>query len=309
MKVVTEIGQLHKGEKSYVVALGTFDGLHLGHQEVITTAKREATKRNALLAVFTFSNHPLELIRPELVPVKLLTQQQKYKLLEGFGVDLLIDLPFNKELASLSKDAFLNKLLQLGVSGIVVGENFTYGEKGAGNCRSLAEAAVEYGFSLDVRPLVKREGTVISSTVVRHLLAEGSVREAAALLGRSYGLTGTVAHGQERGRLLGFPTANIELSEARVACPPEGVYAVRVLVGTEEYKGMANVGKNPTFGDVEKLRLEAHLFDFSGNLYGKEITVLFVDKIREQVKFSSIEKLKQQLEQDKLQCRNIFHIV
>ena len=306
MLVVNALGQVHKLKKQCVVALGTFDGLHLGHQDVILAAKKEAEERNALLTVFTFSNHPLELIRPELAPVRLLSTEQKYELLASYGVDVLLDLPFNWELARLSPAAFIEKLLLLGVSGLVVGENFTYGAEGAGNCDTLARASKEQGFSLDVRPLVEKNGVVISSTVIRQLLAEGKVAAATELLGRPYALTGTVAHGNERGRLLGFPTANIELCEAGVAHPPEGVYAVRVLVCGKEYKGMANIGKNPTFGDVAGLRLETHIFDFTKDIYGQRLTVFFVAKLREQVKFASIDELQAQLEQDKLKCRKML---
>ena len=303
MLVVNALGQVHKLKKQCVVALGTFDGLHLGHQDVILAAKKEAEERNALLTVFTFSNHPLELIRPELAPVRLLSKEQKYELLASYGVDVLLDLPFNWELARLSPSDFIEKLLLLDVSGVVVGENFTYGAEGAGNCDTLARAAQEQGFTLDVRPLVQRDDVVISSTVIRQLLAEGKVAAASELLGRPYALTGTVSHGNERGRLLGFPTANIELCEAGVAYPPEGVYAVRVLVDGKEYKGMANIGKNPTFGDVAELRLETHLFDFAKDIYGQQLTVFFIANLRKQVKFASIDELKAQLEQDKQSCR------
>lgn len=303
MLVVNALGQVHKLKKQCVVALGTFDGLHLGHQDVILAAKKEAEERNVLLTVFTFSNHPLELIRPEFAPVRLLSKEQKYELLASYGVDVLLDLPFNWELARLSPSDFIEKLLLLDVSGVVVGENFTYGAEGAGNCDTLARAAQEQGFSLDVRPLVQRDGVVISSTVIRQLLAEGKVAAASELLGRPYALTGTVSHGNERGRLLGFPTANIELCEAGVAYPPEGVYAVKALVDGKEYKGMANIGKNPTFGDVAELRLETHLFDFAKDIYGQQLTVLFIANLRKQVKFASIDELKAQLEQDKQSCR------
>jgi len=306
MLVINDLRQVHKLEKQCVVALGTFDGLHIGHQDVIFEARREAKVRDALLTVFTFSNHPLQLIRPELVPVKLLTKEQKYTLLESWGVDVLVDLPFNWDLANLTPKAFIEKLSKLDISGIVVGDNFTYGCKGVGNSNSLKEEAKTRGFSLTIRPLVKKNGTVVSSTVIRQLLAKGEVLGAAMLLGRSYGLTGVVAHGQARGRLIGFPTANLELSEARVACPPEGVYAVKVLAGSRSYKGMANIGKNPTFGDVEKTRLETHLFDFTGDLYGQKITVLFVDRIREQLKFKGIEELMAQLAKDKAKCLQIL---
>lgn len=307
MLVINDLRQIHRLEKQCVVALGTFDGLHIGHQDVIAAAKRQAEQRDHLLAVFTFSNHPLELICPEKVPVALLTKAQKYALLEKFGVEVLIDLPFDKQLAELSPANFIDKLLLLGVSGIVVGENFTYGYKGAGNCKLLAEAAVENDFSLDVRPLVKLQGDVVSSTFIRRAIKEGSVEAAAAFLGRPYALMGVVAHGNERGRLLGFPTANIELADARTAVPPVGVYAVRVtLADGKIYNAMANIGNNPTFGDVLKPRLEANIFDFSGDIYGQQITVEFIAKVREQTKFDSLDALIAQLEADKKVCKAIL---
>lgn len=306
MLVINDLRQIHKLEKQCVVALGTFDGLHVGHQDVINVARRQARQRGHLLAVFTFQNHPLELICPERVPVALLTREEKYCLLEKLGVEVLIDLPFDKQLASLSPAEFLQKLLLLGVSGIVVGENFTYGYKGAGNCKLLAEAAVENCFSLDVRPLVKQQGEVVSSTLIRKALLEGNVEEATRLLGRAYSVTGMVAHGNERGRLLGFPTANLELADTRVALPPIGVYAVRVRLLQNTYKGMANIGNNPTFGDVNTLRLETHIFDFQEDIYGKAITIEFVARVREQKTFSSLDALIVQLQNDKNSCQEIL---
>lgn len=306
MLVINDLRQIHKLEKQCVVALGTFDGLHVGHQDVINVARRQARQRGHLLAVFTFQNHPLELICPERVPVALLTREEKYSLLEKLGVELLIDLPFDRQLASLSPAEFLQKLLLLGISGIVVGENFTYGYKGAGNCKLLAEAAMDNSFSLEVRPLVKQQGEAVSSTLIRQKLLEGHVEAAARLLGRPYTITGIVAHGNERGRLLGFPTANLELADNRVALPPVGVYAVRVRLSQGSYKGMANIGNNPTFGDVNSLRLETHIFDFSDDIYGQSITIEFVAAIREQVKFNSLDALITQLQQDKSKCQEIL---
>lgn len=306
MLVINDLRQIHKLEKQCVVALGTFDGLHVGHQDVIATARRQALQRGHLLAVFTFQNHPLELICPERVPVALLTKEEKYCLLEKLGVEVLIDLPFDKQLAGLSPAEFLQKLLLLGVSGIVVGENFTYGYKGAGNCKLLAEVAVENSFSLDVRPLVKQQSEVVSSTLIRKALLEGNVEEATKLLGRPYSVTGIVAHGNERGRLLGFPTANLELADSRVALPPVGVYAVRVKLTQGSYKGMANIGNNPTFGDVNSLRLETHIFDFNEDIYGNAITIEFVAAVRKQVKFASVDALTAQLQRDKDECRKIL---
>ena len=306
MEIITSLGQIHKFSAPCVVALGTFDGLHRGHIDVISTAKREAQQSGAKLAVFTFSNHPFAWIRPDMVPVALITAEQKQTLLEFLGVDVLIDIPFNQQLADLSPQDFLQKLQALNYSCLVVGENFTYGSRGLGNVDTLAISAQKMDFKLCVRPLVSDVGQVISSTVIRQLISDGDVVMAARLLGRAYSISGIVAHGNERGRLLGYPTANLELVEAHVAIPQGGVYAVHAEINGITYGGMANIGKNPTFGDVEKPRLETNIFGFSGDLYDKSLTIEFVKRIRGEVKFAGIDKLKQQLAADKEACQRVL---
>lgn len=302
MEIITSLEQLHSFAAPCVVALGTFDGLHRGHLDVIGTAKQEAEHTGAKLAVFTFSNHPLEWINPAHVPVALVTPAVKLQLLESLGVDVLIDIPFNQLVADLLPQQFLERLSALNYSCLVVGENFTYGQRGVGNVYTLAASAQAMGFKLIVRKLVSNNGTIVSSTEIRRLITAGEVQQAAKMLGRSYSISGIVAHGNERGRLLGYPTANLELVDAHVAIPLGGVYAVRVYVDGGVYGGMANIGKNPTFGDVEKPRLETHIFGFSGDIYGKTLTIEFVQRIRGEVKFASIDALKAQLAQDKLDC-------
>lgn len=302
MEIITSLEQLHSFAAPCVVALGTFDGLHRGHLDVIGTAKQEAEHTGAKLAVFTFSNHPLEWINPAHVPVALVTPAVKLQLLESLGVDVLIDIPFNQLVADLLPQQFLERLRALNYSCLVVGENFTYGQRGVGNVYTLAASAQAMGFKLIVRKLVSNNGTIISSTEIRRLITDGEVQQAAKMLGRSYSISGIVAHGNERGRLLGYPTANLELVDAHVAIPLGGVYAVRAYVDGGVYGGMANIGKNPTFGDVEKPRLETNIFGFSGDIYGKTLTIEFVQRIRGEVKFASIDALKAQLAQDKLDC-------
>lgn len=302
MEIITSLEQLHSFAAPCVVALGTFDGLHRGHLDVIGTAKQEAEHTGAKLAVFTFSNHPLEWINPAHVPVALVTPAVKLQLLESLGVDVLIDIPFNQLVADLLPQQFLERLSALNYSCLVVGENFTYGQRGMGNVYTLAASAQALGFKLIVRKLVSNNGTIISSTEIRRLITAGEVQQAAKMLGRSYSISGIVAHGNERGRLLGYPTANLELVDAHVAIPLGGVYAVRAYVDGCVYGGMANIGKNPTFGDVEKPRLETNIFGFSGDIYGKTLTIEFVQRIRGEVKFAGIDALKAQLAQDKLDC-------
>lgn len=302
MEIITSLEQLHSFAAPCVVALGTFDGLHRGHLDVIGTAKQEAEHTGAKLAVFTFSNHPLEWINPAHVPVALVTPAVKLQLLENLGVDVLIDIPFNQLVADLLPQQFLERLSALNYSCLVVGENFTYGQRGVGNVYTLAASAQAMGFKLIVRKLVSNNGTIVSSTEIRRLITAGEVQQAAKMLGRSYSISGIVAHGNERGRLLGYPTANLELVDAHVAIPLGGVYAVRAYVDGGMYGGMANIGKNPTFGDVEKPRLETNIFGFSGDIYGKTLTIEFVQRIRGEVKFAGIDALKAQLAQDKLDC-------
>ena len=302
MEIITSLEQLHSFAAPCVVALGTFDGLHRGHLDVIGTAKQEAEHTGAKLAVFTFSNHPLEWINPAHVPVALVTPAVKLQLLESLGVDVLIDIPFNQLVADLLPQQFLERLSALNYSCLVVGENFTYGQRGVGNVYTLAASAQAMGFKLIVRKLVSNNGIIVSSTEIRRLITAGEVHQAAKMLGRSYSISGIVAHGNERGRLLGYPTANLELVDAHVAIPLGGVYAVRAYVDGGVYGGMANIGKNPTFGDVEKPRLETNIFGFSGDIYGKTLTIEFVQRIRGEVKFAGIDALKAQLAQDKLDC-------
>lgn len=302
MEIITSLEQLHSFAAPCVVALGTFDGLHRGHLDVIGTAKQEAEHTGAKLAVFTFSNHPLEWINPAHVPVALVTPAVKLQLLENLGVDVLIDIPFNQLVADLLPQQFLERLSALNYSCLVVGENFTYGQRGVGNVYTLAASAQAMGFKLIVRKLVSNNGTIVSSTEIRRLITAGEVQQAAKMLGRSYSISGIVAHGNERGRLLGYPTANLELVDAHVAIPLGGVYAVRAYVDGSVYGGMANIGKNPTFGDVEKPRLETNIFGFSGDIYGKTLTIEFVQRIRGEEKFAGIDALKVQLAQDKLDC-------
>lgn len=307
MEIITSLdAELKNKYPATVIALGTFDGLHLGHTDVIDTAKDYAERSGLKLAVFTFSNHPLALIRPDLVPVRIISAEEKIKLLESFGVDYLINIPFTEDFAALSPDEFLEKLACFNYRCLVVGENFTYGFLGSGKTETLERSGRKNGFDVIVRPLVKMNGNVVSSTGIRNLIQAGHIEYANRMLGRAYAITGKIVHGEQRGRKLGFPTANIELLHGEMAVPAPGVYAVTVSIEGSIYEGMGNIGNNPTFNDVEHARLEVNLFNCSGDLYGKTMSVQFHKYIRAEKKFSGIEELCRQIEEDKKAIKTYF---
>ncbi len=307
MIIVKTWEEVHSFPQGCVAALGTFDGLHLGHRQVIEKARELAKEKGCLLAVFTFSNHPLDHLRPGRAPKLLLTTAAKEKMLENLGVELLLEFPFDKELLSLSPAAFTERLSKLDLKAIVVGENFTYGSRGAGTPATLAKEAREQGYELSVQPLLQVDGMTVSSTAIRRLLAQGEAEEANKLLGYRYTLTGKVEHGQERGRLLGFPTANIVLQKSRLALPAAGAYAAEIkLSDGRKFFGMANIGRNPTFDDVEELRLETHIFDFKEDIYGQQLEVAFIARLRGEMKFANVAALKRQLEKDRDACKKLL---
>ena len=307
MEIITSLdAELKNKYPATVIALGTFDGLHLGHTDVINTARDYAERSGLKLAVFTFSNHPLALIRPDLVPVRIISAEEKIKLLESFGVDYLINIPFTEDFAALSSDEFLDRLACFNYRCLVVGENFTYGFLGSGKTETLERSGRKNGFDVIVRPLVKMNGNVVSSTGIRNLIQAGHIEYANRMLGRSYAITGTIVHGEQRGRKLGFPTANIELLHGEMAVPAPGVYAVTASIEGSIYEGMGNIGNNPTFNDVEHARLEVNLFNCSGDLYGKTMSVQFHKYIRAEKKFSGVEELCRQIEEDKKAIKTYF---
>lgn len=307
MEIITSLdAELKNKYPATVIALGTFDGLHLGHTDVINTARNYAERSGLKLAVFTFSNHPLALIRPDLVPVRIISAEEKIKLLESFGVDYLINIPFTEDFAALSPDEFLEKLACFNYRCLVVGENFTYGFLGSGKTETLERSGRKNGFDVIVRPLVKMNGNVVSSTGIRNLIQAGHIEYANRMLGRAYSITGKIVHGEQRGRKLGFPTANIELLHGEMAVPAPGVYAVTASIEGSIYEGMGNIGNNPTFNDVEHTRLEVNLFNCSGDLYGKTMSVQFHKYIRAEKKFSGVEELCRQIEEDKKAIKTYF---
>ena len=299
MKIIHNFYEPEINSSPSVIALGTFDGLHLGHCDVIREAHVYAKQHNLKLLVFTFSNHPLSEIRPDDVPAKLITNEEKESIFENLGVDILVNIPFTHYFSQLSPTDFLQKLKVFSYKCLVVGENYNYGFKGEGNTKTLIEAGKTDGFDVVVRNLVTIDEIVVSSSNIRKLIQAGEVATANRMLGREYSIKGRVVPGANRGNCLGFPTANLELTDIELVIPAKGVYAARVSIDSCEYIGMVNIGYSPTFGDVGKKRLEINIFDFVSDIYGKEILVKLVSFIRGERKFASPDELCLQLQRDK----------
>lgn len=307
MQLVTHPSQLAPAFRQAVVALGNFDGVHKGHQVVLSAAKRLVSQKQKPLGVVTFEPHPRSLFIPGEAPFRITPASVKRHLLADMGVDVLFEIPFTPDFAQLGAEAFIEEYLVRGfaISHAVAGHDFVFGHKRGGTISLLRETLALHGVGVEeVSPQLDEHGQIWSSTRIRAHIQKGEVRAAATLLGRSWEIEGTVIKGDARGRDLGFPTANID--PADTLRPLYGVYAVEVLVAGQKYKGVANLGIRPTVdGRAEKL--EIHLFDFSGDLYGQCLRVTFVDFIRAEQAFASLEALKNQIAKDCLVARSLLN--
>ncbi|MGL6209502.1 MAG: bifunctional riboflavin kinase/FAD synthetase [Paracoccaceae bacterium] len=286
------------------VAMGNFDGVHLGHRAVIDLARA-----NGRLGIVTFEPHPREHFAPQTLPFRLMNAEARANRLAKLGVEDLYQLPFDATMADLSPRAFAQQVLAdgLGIAHVVVGADFCFGKGRQGRATDLQALGLEHGFGVTVADLIKAEGTDISSTAIRTALTEGRPRDAASMLGHWHRIEGEVIHGEKRGRELGYPTAN--MSVAGLHLPRLGVYAVRVdiLTGpqTGTYMGAASLGVRPMFG-VNQPNLETYLLDFTGDLYGQHLSIAFVDYLRPELKFDGLPALITQMAADTDKARAIL---
>jgi riboflavin kinase/FMN adenylyltransferase len=280
-----------------VVAIGNFDGVHRGHQAVIATAQRRATSISRPAAALTFEPHPRSFFQPGEPLFRLTDERNKLRLLASTGLDGAIVLPFDAALAALSADDFIRRILveKLAIAGVTIGFDFHFGANRSGSPDYLALAGQRYGFTVDIVPRFTDNGRVFSSGPIRVALAGGHVVEAAEMLGFPWFVSEEVVHGDKRGRELGYPTANLRLDPS---CGlRHGIYAVRVGFDGHRYDGVANFGRRPMF-DVGTVLLEVFLFDFSADLYGKTIDVAFIDWIRPELKFDTVDDLVRRMDED-----------
>lgn len=311
MRVHRHYDRLPPADRGSVVAIGNFDGVHRGHQAVIGEAKRIAAKLKTTTSVLTFEPHPRSFFRPDDPPFRLTPLRLKAHALEALGVDQLFVVRFDAKFAALSAERFVNDVLGksgLAAQHVVTGYDFVFGKGRSGNAVLLERLAKEHGYAYTaVSPVAAENGEIYSSTQIRAYLQQGKPRHAARLLGRPWEIEGRVESGQQRGRTIGFPTANVRLSE--LLQPMHGVYAVRAGIDqgadTKWFDGVANFGSRPTV-DGKSVWLEIHLFDFAGDLYGKHLRVAFIDFLRAEMKFPSFDALKDQIAKDSQAARDLL---
>ncbi len=308
MKRLTDLQQLREQTKPIVLAAGFFDGLHCGHLSIIEYAKSAARKLGGEAWMLTFDRHPLKVLRPEIAPLMLTSTEHKIRLIEASGIDGCMVLPFTRELAATPAEEFAAWLLHCAptLAEVVVGENWRFGAKAAGTPVLLRELGAKANLTVTSLPPVLDGDKTISSTRIRMAITCGELEHAAQMLGRPVSVLGTVIHGHAIGRTLGYPSANIDPHNE--ALPPMGVYAVQALVNGKFYDGALNFGTRPTFEDNKAIPpiLELHLLDFEGSIYDDDIEAYFIEHLRDEWYFATIEELKEQIAKDIENTRDIL---
>ena len=296
MKVIKAIKDIDI-EFDTVVTIGNFDGVHKGHQVLIEKTATYAKARGIKSAVFTFLNHPINYFVPEKVK-NIFDEKEKERLIEGFGIDYLIDIPFDKAMTQISAEQFIVKILKdkIHAKKIVVGYDFTFARNKEGTVDVLREMGHEYGIEVEIVQPIKINGIRVSSTFIRELISEGRIDEIPQYLGTPYVIEGEIIHGKANGRKMGYPTANISLKD-QIIKPKNGIYASRVIIDGKKYFGATNVGMNPTVNG-KYLSIETNILDFDEDIYGKRVRIEFLEKIRDEKKFESLDELRKQLDLD-----------
>jgi riboflavin kinase/FMN adenylyltransferase len=305
MKIFRQIEDQSLSTLGSVVTMGNFDGIHFGHQALISSTVEEAKQLGYDSIVLTFEPHPLKVLAPDRAPRLILSYEDKMALFQSFGVNLVIAQSFDRQFASISADDFVRRFLveRLKVRKLWVGRDLRFGQGRKGNVDDLLRLASENGFEVGVLDPILLEGERISSSRIRQLLEEGRVDEVRPLLGRFHFVSGTVVKGHRRGRALGFPTANI--SSQTEVMPPDGIYATLFDVRNKQWLSISSIGVNPTFGDGPRT-VESFIFDFDGDIYGESVKLSFVKRIREERKFTIVNDLIGQINEDVKCAKAIF---
>ncbi|ATA81236.1 riboflavin biosynthesis protein RibF [Capnocytophaga leadbetteri] len=303
MREITDITTF-TSEKPTVITIGTFDGVHLGHQKIIKRVVETAHKNGLLATVFTFFPHPRMIVQHDQQLKLIHTLTEKKQFLQSLGVDLLIVQPFNEVFANLSAEAFVSELLvkHLRAEKVIIGYDHHFGKNRTANIDNMRLFGEQYGFSVEEIPVQEVDEVSVSSTKIRQALNEGKVEVAEYYLGVPYSFTGKVVHGLKLGRTIGFPTANLQVEASYKLIPKDGVYVVYSLIEGRKVYGMMSIGKNPTI-QGKGASIEVYFFDFNQDLYGQDLTIYFVKYLREERKFSSVSLLKKQIQDDETAAR------
>lgn len=294
--------------KNPVVTVGTFDGVHIGHSKIFQTMRKLAGECEGETVVVTFHPHPRLVLHADSKDLKFInTQERKYDLISKNGIDHLVVIPFTKEFAATAADTFVEDILvkKMGVCKLVVGYDHHFGKNREGSFEELLRLSEKHGFGVEQIPAQDIDNIAVSSTKIRKALNEGNIAYANNLLGYEYSITGVVVGGNKIGRKIGFPTANIDLQDEYKLITAIGVYACRILYNGRMYLGMGNIGYRPTINNSD-LTIEVHIFDFDEEIYNQTITIFFVDRIRDEVKFKNLDALKEQLTKDRRSAKKIL---
>lgn len=306
MKLYTNLADIRVPFPGACVTIGNFDGVHLGHQILFAEVVSRAHDLKGTSVVVTFDPHPLKVLRPDSIRL-ISTTEQKIELIAKAGIDVLVVIPFDREFAATTAEAFVEEILlaTIGVRELVVGYDYAFGRGRQGNIEFLKEKGREHGFPVTVVEAHYENGMLVSSTRIRELVAEGKMDEVRLLLGRYYQIRGEVQRGKQRGgRVVGFPTANLRILEEDL-CPRRGVYVTQVIYDGRCYGGVSNIGSNPTFGE-NRLVAETHIFDFHDDIYGRPIKINLLRHLRGEKKFSGPEELAEQIRRDILVARDVL---
>ena len=288
-----------------VLTIGNYDGIHIGHQKIIENVARKAREISGTAMLMTFNPHPLSVLKPDTYTRLITPLHLKKKLIEASGIEVMLLVPFDAQFQSLTPEMFIKDILvdRLAVKEIVVGYDFKFGKGGAGNVTMLKKLAGTYGFRFETIEAITLDGERVGSNAIRKLIMDGNVEKAAKFLGRPHMIEGTVVKGENRGKWMGFPTINLDTFFELV--PKNGVYVTEVELSGKRKPAVTNIGFNPTFGG-KKFLMETHILDFSGNLYGKEVVIYFHKRIRDEMKFSGIDELKERIAKDVALAREHF---
>ena len=299
MQTLPSADLFRSGGRKISLAIGLFDGVHLGHQQVIRQAVADAEQHEGQAVVITFDRHPNTIVAPERVPPLIYSQPQKLRAIEALGVEATVIIPFTSEFSAQPGDAFIRRLAEKfrPVQSVCVGSSFTFGHRRSGNVPLLQQLGRELSFAVHGLSAVALDGEVVSSTRIREAVRAGRLNRAAEMLGREYSLSGVIQRGDQLGRQIGFPTANLEVTG--LLTPPTGVYAMHAYLEGKRHRAVVNIGHRPTVANTTpELRVEAHLLDFTGDLYDRELELTFVEKLREEQKFDSLDQLRAQIARD-----------